>query len=265
MPAARRLAVAGTRTALLIVPLSRAPAGRLYGVMRPGRNLNGRPPARGILRMKLLKRGAEGDVYETVWDSRRAVLKVRRPKPYRDRRLDEAMRRKRTIREAEMLVLAKAAGVTAPLVYFVDVPAASITMQYVQGRPAHSFAGRRLVGLCRSMGRAAGMLHRAGIMHGDLTTSNFIALGGGGGGDAGGGAVAAVDFGLASRTPRDEDHAVDLRLFKEILGSAHVDEMGPAWRAFLAGYGAAVGSARRERIVGIVADIEARGRYATVV
>ena len=208
--------------------------------------------------MKLLKRGAEGDVYETVWDSRRAVLKVRRPKPYRDRRLDEAMRRKRTIREAEMLVLAKAAGVTAPLVYFVDVPAASITMQYVQGRPAHSFAGRRLVGLCRSMGGAAGRLHRAGIMHGDLTTSNFIALGGGG-------AVAAVDFGLASRTPRDEDHAVDLRLFKEILGSAHVDEMGPAWRAFLAGYGAAVGPARRERIVGIVADIEARGRYATVV
>jgi len=209
--------------------------------------------------MRLLKRGAEGDVYETVWDSRRAVLKVRRPKPYRDRRLDEAMRKKRTVREAEMLVLAKAAGVAAPLLYFVDVPAASITMQYVQGLPAHSFAGRRLVGLCRSMGRAAGRLHRAGIMHGDLTTSNFIAIGGGDD------AVAAVDFGLASRTPRDEDHAVDLRLFKEILGSAHVDEMGPAWRAFLAGYGAAVGLARRKKIVGIVADIEARGRYATVV
>ena len=208
--------------------------------------------------MRLLKKGAEGDVYETVWDGRRAVLKVRRPKPYRNRRLDESIRKKRTVREAEMLVLAKAAGVPAPLVYFVDRPAASITMQYVAGRPAHGFGGGRLASLCRHMGRAAGRLHRAGIMHGDLTTSNFIALGGGKG-------VAVVDFGLSSRTARDEDHAVDLRLFKEILGSAHVDDMDAAWRAFLAGYGPAVGAARRRRIERIVADIEARGRYATVV
>ena len=208
--------------------------------------------------MRLLKKGAEGDVYETAWDGRRAVLKVRRPKPYRNRSLDESIRRKRTLREAQMLVLAKAAGVAAPLVYFVDPPAASITMQYVAGRPAHGFAGRRLAELCRHMGRAAGRLHRAGIMHGDLTTSNFIALGGSGG-------VAAVDFGLSSRTPRDEDHAVDLRLFKEILGSAHVDDMDAAWRAFLAGYGPAVGAERRRRIERLVADIEARGRYATVV
>lgn len=210
--------------------------------------------------MRLLKKGAEGDVYETAWDGRRAVLKVRRRKPYRNRLLDESIRKKRTLREAEMLVLAKAAGVPAPLVYFVDPPAASITMQYVPGRPAHGFSGRRLAALCRSMGRAAGRLHRAGIMHGDLTTSNFIALGGGRSGE-----VAVVDFGLSSRTTRDEDHAVDLRLFKEILGSAHVDDMAPAWRAFLAGYGPAVGAARRRRIEGVVADIEARGRYATVV
>lgn len=213
--------------------------------------------ARGRRRVRLLKKGAEGDVYETRWGGRRAVLKVRRPKPYRNPVLDESIRKKRTVREAEMLVLAKAAGVTAPLVYFVDRPAASITMQYVAGRPAHGFSGARLAGLCRQMGRAAGRLHRAGIMHGDLTTSNFIALGGGG--------VAVVDFGLSARTARGEDHAVDLRLFKEILGSAHVGDMDPAWRAFLAGYGPAVGAARRERIEGIVADIEARGRYATVV
>lgn len=213
--------------------------------------------ARAGRRVRLLKKGAEGDVYETVWGGRRAVLKVRRPKPYRNPVLDESIRKKRTVREAEMLVLAKSAGVTAPLVYFVDPPAASITMQYVAGRPAHGFAGKRLAALCRSMGRAAGRLHRAGIMHGDLTTSNFIALRGGG--------VAVVDFGLSARTERDEDRAVDLRLFKEILGSAHVGDMGPAWRAFLAGYGPAVGAARRERIEGIVADIEARGRYATVV
>jgi len=57
-------------------------------------------------------------------------------------------------------------------------------------------------------------MHKNGIMHGDLTTSNFILVKG---------KISVIDFGLALRTQKPEDHAVDLRLFKEILNSAHED------------------------------------------
>lgn len=155
-----------------------------------------------------------------------------------------------------MLRRAKAAGVPAPAVFFVDAARCSITMQRVAGRPAHALRGARFVALAAGLGRIAGALHAAGIMHGDLTTSNFVVSGG---------RATALDFGLAAATSRPEDHAVDLRLFKEVLGSAHVAEAPAAWAAFLSGYGRAVGRARLARIAALVSDIEARGRYAAVV
>lgn len=203
-----------------------------------------------------MRRGAEGDLYETSWCGRRAVLKVRRPKGYRNPELDARIRRGRTVREAQMLQRAKAAGVPAPSVFFADADRCSIVMRHVGGGPASRASGGRLVGLARGMGALAGALHSAGIMHGDLTTSNFVVSGG---------RTYVVDFGLAASSRRPEDHAVDLRLFKEILNSAHAAEMPEAWPAFLAGYGSAAGRGRLAEIAALVSEIEARGRYAAVV
>ena len=197
-------------------------------------------------------------MYESAWDGRPAILKVRRPKEYRDAALDARIRKQRTAREARMIQRAKSAGVPAPIVYFVDVGRSSIVMQLMPGRPASLFSGSRLVELSGQMGRAAGMLHAAGIMHGDLTTANFVA-------PPGGGPACAIDFGLSASTGKPEDHAVDLRLFREVLGSAHVEEMGGAWDKFMSEYASAVGGRRAGRIAGLVSAIEARGRYASVV
>jgi TP53 regulating kinase-like protein len=113
-----------------------------------------------------------------------------------------------------------------------------------------------LVKACKEIGRITGNLHKNGIMHGDLTTSNFI---------IDGSKVYAIDFGLSQRTSRIEDHAVDLRLFKEILSSAHVEFMEKLWPSFLSGYRSAVGPERYEKVLNYVSVIEGRGRYATVV
>ncbi len=206
--------------------------------------------------MRLIKRGAEGDIYQTVWNSKKSILKIRRPKAYRNAELDSRIRRQRTAREAEIICQAKSFGVRAPLVLFVNKRRSSIMMQHIPGTPVHEFAGRRLVGLSGELGRMVGRLHRNGIMHGDLTTSNFIASGK---------KIFIIDFGLAVRTSKPEDHAVDLRLFKEILNSAHVAEMEQAWRGFLSGYGQAVGAQRMRRITHLVSVIEGRGRYARVI
>ena len=93
-------------------------------------------------------------------------------------------------------------------------------------------------------------------MHGDLTTSNFIFFKNN---------IYVIDFGLSQNTIKPEDHAVDLRLIKEILNSAHAKIMVPAWKNFLLGYKSVVGSANYVKITKLVSDIESRGRYAQVV
>ena len=205
--------------------------------------------------MEIIKRGAEGDLYGVVWNSRKCVVKVRRPKSYRHPLLDRRIRRQRTIREAQMLHRVKSFGVCTPTVFLVDARRYSITMQYMHGVPAHGLRGGRFVDAAATMGRMAGTLHANGVMHGDMTTSNFIVSD----------KISIIDFGLSIPTRKPEDHAVDLRLYKEILNSAHVDEMQEAWQEFLSGYGLVVGERALKRTIGLVSVIEGRGRYARVV
>jgi TP53 regulating kinase-like protein len=206
--------------------------------------------------MKLLKKGAEGDIFLTKYDSKQAILKTRKKKSYRNPELDERIRRQRTMREAGVISEARSFGVLTPLIYRVDTEHCTILMQHVRGTMVRDLAGKKLESGCVQIGRITGTLHKNGIMHGDLTTSNFILHHN---------KVFAIDFGLSQRTPRLEDHAVDLRLFKEILGSEHVESMKTLWSKFLQGYKSAVGSERFNKVLHHVSVIEGRGRYATVV
>ncbi|MFY9300751.1 MAG: KEOPS complex kinase/ATPase Bud32 [Candidatus Nitrosotenuis sp.] len=205
--------------------------------------------------MRLLKKGAEGDICLTKHDGKPAILKTRKKKSYRNPELDTRMRRQRTMREATVISEAKSFGVPTPLVYRVNQNDCTILMQYIQGEPVWGLKGAKLVKACREIGKITGTLHKNGIMHGDLTTSNFIM-------DKN--KVYALDFGLAQRTGKIEDHAVDLRLFKEILSSAHVEMMERLWPSFLAGYKSTIG-ANYTGILDYVSVIEGRGRYAQVV
>ena len=109
---------------------------------------------------------------------------------------------------------------------------------------------------CLQIGKIVGKLHQNGIMHGDLTTSNFILTSE---------HLFVIDFGLANRTEKPDDHAVDLRLFKEILNSAHANVMEQSWKNFISGYKKSVGTKYCKKILELVSVIESRGRYATVV
>ena len=204
----------------------------------------------------MYRRGAEADLHETVWGGRPALLKSRTPKKYRHPDLDARLRRQRTVREAQALARARSLGVRTPLVYAVDAKRCQILMQMIRGSTLASSRGARLARHCRKAGAMAAALHSGGVAHGDLTTSNLLISRG---------LLFVVDFGLASFTHRPEDHAVDLRLFKEVLSSAHATDMYAAWRAFVSGYRSSAGSARLRKVLRTVAEIEARGRYADVV
>ena len=203
-----------------------------------------------------MKIGAEADIYITSWNGRKSILKIRKRKDYRNELLDNRIRRLRTTREAKMISEVKSFGISTPLVYFVDQKKCEIFLQYVPGKLVRDLSNGTIIKACKKIGRIVGTLHKNGIMHGDLTTSNFILTREG---------LIIIDFGLAQKTEKVEDHAIDLRLFKEVLNSAHIDIVGKSWESFLKGYEKIVGTARKERVISQVSVIEKRGRYANVV
>jgi TP53 regulating kinase-like protein len=208
---------------------------------------------------ELIYRGAEADVYLGDWCGRTAVFKLRKRLPYRLDSLDRTIRTQRTIREAEMIHRAKDAGVKSPFLYFLDVPDTLLVMEFVSGNRmkelVHSASGEKSMYLFRELGKQVAKLHSAGIMHGDLTTSNVI---------VGSGGLVLIDFGLSVPTARLEDQAVDLRLIKETITGAHAALAKGALDALFAGYGEVLGENRLKAATRQLKQIERRGRYAKV-
>ena len=156
--------------------------------------------------MKILKKGAEADVYISSWNGKKSVLKIRKEKKYRNSSLDTRIRKQRTIREAQIISHVKSFGISTPLIYFVNYKNFSIYMQYVKGKLIRDMDEKFIPKTCLQIGMIVGTLHQNGIMHGDLTTSNFILTSK---------HLFLIDFGLANRTEKPDDHAVDLRLFRK--------------------------------------------------
>jgi TP53 regulating kinase-like protein len=198
----------------------------------------------------LAKKGAEADIYLIEWGGKKAISKVRSVKPYRHQELDAAIRKYRTVHEAGFMSAAKSAGVMAPFVYFVDPINAEIIMEFVEG---DNVRDALTPDLCYEMGRYTAMLHAGNIIHGDLTTSNFII-------DK---KLVLLDFGLSYYSERIEDMATDIRLIKEVFTSAHI-AVKKAFPRFVEGYASIVGKKSTDKILENVKEIEQRGRYARV-
>jgi TP53 regulating kinase and related kinases len=197
----------------------------------------------------LVKRGAEADIYIVEWDCKKAISKVRLPKSYRHPELDSIIRKHRTIHEANFISHAKSAGVMTPYVYFVDPAKAEIIMEYIEGQNAKDIL---TLDICYKIGRYTAQLHASNIIHGDLTTSNFV---------MNKKRLVLLDFGLSYYSERIEDMATDIRLIKEIFTSAHVT-IRKAFSSFEEGYANVAGRKKTGKILENVRNIEQRGRYA---
>jgi len=206
--------------------------------------------------LKLVKKGAEADIYVTIWNGLDSILKIRKKKDYRVHSLDMRIRTLRTIREAKMISEAKSFGITTPLVYFVDEKKCEIYLQLIKGKLVRDLSLNKIIKICTEIGKIVGTLHKNGIMHGDLTTSNFILSNQG---------LVILDFGLSQKTDKVDDYAIDLRLFKEVLNSAHAQIVEDAWLSFVLGYRKILGNMLTEKVLSHVSVIEKRGRYANVI
>jgi len=204
--------------------------------------------------LRLVKRGAESEIRVGPYLWLEAVYKLRVPKEYMDPSLDEKLRRRRTTREAKILALALEHGVPAPLLYGVFPSAGLIVMEFVPGDPLKKVLEGGMVDPAwagRMAGRILGLLHRAGVVHGDPTTSNYLLAGD---------RMKLIDYGLAEVSVSQEDRAVDLHLFRRAVEASHPREAEVLVGAFLEGYRGVMGRTA-EAIIGRAREIALRGRY----
>ncbi len=175
--------------------------------------------------MKEIARGAEAVLFRK--DDR--LIKDRIKKGYRVPELDKRIRRLRTRGEERLLDRAQRAGVNTPRV--LDSGESELVMEFVEGERikdcfnSYTKSKRELV--CKLIGEAVAKLHSAGIVHGDLTTSNMILKDNN---------LFLIDFGLGRMSERIEDQAVDLFLLFEALKSTHFEYLNEAWQYILKVY-----------------------------
>ena len=205
----------------------------------------------------LLKKGAEASLFLASWHGKRVVVKARVPKKYRPAELDEKIRSYRTAHEPQIMHEAKKAGVPTPTIFLVDTKDAAITMEFVEGKQVKqvlaNVSNKERQELCTSIGVLIGKMHRHGVIHGDLTTSNMILNGEG--------KIFLVDFGLGEKNMELEARGVDLHLMKRALQSTHYQFAEECFKSVMAGYSAVLGGEEAEKVLEKIREIERRGRY----
>lgn len=205
----------------------------------------------------LLKKGAEASLFLEEWCGRKVVMKKRLPKKYRLNALDAQIRLYRTVHEPQLMHRAKEAGVSTPTILLVDTGKSNIIMEFVEGKQVKQTLNelplREKLQLCHHIGKLVGQLHKHGIIHGDLTTSNMIS-----GVD---GKISLIDFGLGELSTEDEARGVDLHLMKRALQSTHYAHAKECFNEVIKGYAQTVDTGMVENVLRKIREIERRGRY----
>ncbi|MFQ6009970.1 MAG: KEOPS complex kinase/ATPase Bud32 [Candidatus Aenigmatarchaeota archaeon] len=197
-----------------------------------------------------IAQGAEAVLYRE--DEK--LIKERIKKGYRIEELDQSIRKERTRREARLLSEARRAGIDTPTIIEVDERNFKIIMGFIDGKRLkeliNSVTDEEKKKIAEKVGRAIGLLHSAGIVHGDLTTSNMIEKNS---------RVYFIDFGLGSFSKRIEDQAVDLSVLHEAIKSTHFKYLNMLWGYIIQGYKET--NKDWERVLRSLDNIEMRGRY----
>lgn len=197
--------------------------------------------------MRIIKQGAEAILYKY----NNELIKDRIKKDYRLRQIDEKLRITRTRSEAKLLE--KARIIDVPKVIRVDEKNNKIIMEFINGELLKDILDnldkKKLIRICREVGKNIAVLHDNDIVHGDLTTSNMILKSN---------KIYFIDFGLGFISRKVEDKAVDLHLMKQALESKHYKIFDVAYESVIDGYKK---SKDFKEVIKRLENVESRGRY----
>lgn len=195
---------------------------------------------------EMLDNGAEAVVYlEDGPEGKKVLIKERVPKTYRHKDIDERIRTERNRTEARLMSEARHSGVSTPIIY--DVEDFKLKMQYIDGVPIKYLINPEL---SEKVGELVGKLHSAGIIHGDLTTSNLLLAGE---------RLYLLDFGLSYFDKGLEARGVDVHVLFQTFESTHRNHQALI-EAFKKGYQSTFIDS--EGVLQRVEEIKKRARYA---
>lgn len=197
----------------------------------------------------LIAQGAEAKLYK----EEDTLIKERIKKGYRHEEIDRKIRKQNTRREYRLL--SKAAKIiNAPKVLSLDEDKHTITMEFIPGETIRDILDnaptKKRLEICEQLGKEIAKLHNENMIHGDLTTSNFILKQD---------KVYFIDFGLGFHSTKIEDKAVDLHLLRQAFESKHYKHFQQSFEAVMKGYKGE--SKQTKEIMNRFEIVEKRGRY----
>ncbi|HKL23840.1 MAG TPA: KEOPS complex kinase/ATPase Bud32 [Candidatus Nanoarchaeia archaeon] len=212
-------------------------------------------------KFKLIQQGAEAKIYLNQEES--LIIKKRISKEYRHEELDKKLRKRRTKSETKIMIQAsEIINVPCPL----DKPGeifSELRIPYIKGEKLSDFLNnfdfKKQKNICFEIGKSVALLHKKGIIHGDLTTSNMIAdsssinkhcL-----------RIYFIDFGLGFYSDKIEDKAVDLHLLKQALEAKHFQKWEKLYLEVQKGYISGYEKEPAEQVFKRIERVEKRGRY----
>jgi len=221
---------------------------------------------------EIIGRGAEAILYKKG----DILIKERIKKGYRIDEIDEKLRLQRTKFESRIMLRARRHGINVPNV--IKTKEYKIFMEFINGKRLKEFLNKttsfKRKEISKEIGRNIGILHSAGIVHGDLTTSNMILK------EKDFGTkipkieiqsqdnrkrnhrylVYFIDFGLAFHSLSVEDRAIDLHLLHQAYQSTHFKYIEELWTSTLEGYKEMFEDWKN--VLSRLKQIRKRGRYS---
>ncbi len=194
----------------------------------------------------VLQQGAEAKIF--LDKKNNTIIKRRIKKSYRIPILDEKIRKRRTKAEAKLL---KKASKLIPIPGNIkeDEKTKEIEMDFINGNKLSeeldNFPLDEQKKLLQEIGNAVAKIHNAGLIHGDLTTSNMIFKNK---------EIFFIDFGLGFHSTKPEDKAVDIHVLKQALEARHFTNWKILFKAFEKAY-------KNKEVLERLKAVEKRGRY----
>ena len=177
---------------------------------------------------------------------------------YRISEIDEHIRRSRTYSEALVLWLLERKSFPAPRLYYANISDSYLIMEFIRGTLLKKLINKIDIEYIEKIGHYIGemiaFLHNIGIVHNDLTTSNFIVK------NNNLNTIYLIDYGLSMRSTNFKDKAVDIDVFKRVLTSSHPDIFEPLFSSFIEAY--QKNAQDSESIIKFYNKLSKMGRYS---
>ncbi|XP_016351659.1 TP53-regulating kinase-like [Sinocyclocheilus anshuiensis] len=218
---------------------------------------------------QMIKQGAEARVYRGTFLGRSVIIKERFPKLYRHPEVDEKLTRRRTTQEVRSILRCRRAGISAPVVYFVDYTTHCIFLEdiihsvsvrdHIASAQASEQNPQHLQTLADKIGEILAQMHDEDVIHGDLTTSNMLLVSGAEDQNM---KLVLIDFGLSYISALPEDKGVDLYVLEKAFLSTH-PRTETLFERLLKSYSAS--SKKSSAVIKKLDEVRLRGRKRSMV